>query len=195
MENRTKCASLFGVFFKIGLFTFGGGYAMIPIIQSECVEKRKWITDDELLNVTAIAESTPGPIAINCATYTGYSQRGIAGALCATAGVITPSLIIIYIISMFLDEFLKIKIIANAFHGIKVAVAILIISAAVKMIKQVSKKSPHKKLSIAIIIISLIAMLLINIFSVNFSVFYIVIIFAVVGLAAYLIAGTRGGRA
>lgn len=195
MEQNAKCSSLFGTFFKIGLFTFGGGYAMIPIIQSECVEKRSWITEDELLNVTAIAESTPGPIAINCATYTGYAQRGIRGAIAATAGVVTPSLIIIYIISMFLDDFLKIRIIANAFRGIKVAVAILIISAAIKMIKQISKKSKHKKLSVAIIAISLIAMFLINIFSFKFSVFYIVIIFALVGFVTYLLEKTRGDKA
>ena len=96
---------LFYTFAKIGLFTFGGGYGMIAIVQDECVEKKKWITHEELATVVAIAESTPGPIAINCATYTGYMQAGVPGALCATIGVTLPSFLIIYLISLFFENF------------------------------------------------------------------------------------------
>ena len=106
---------LFLTFFKIGLFTFGGGYAMISIIENNCVEKKKWITHDEMMNITVIAESTPGPIAINCATFVGYKIAGLLGAIAATVGVVIPSFVIIFVISTFLDNFLEIPIIANAF--------------------------------------------------------------------------------
>ena len=131
---------LFLSFAKIGMFTFGGGYAMIALIENECVENKKWITTDDLSTITAIAESTPGPIAINCATFTGYMQAGMAGAVSATLGMITPSFLIIYLISMFFDNFLEITIIASAFKGIKIAVGVLIFQAAVNMIKKMKKK-------------------------------------------------------
>ena len=92
---------LFLTFFEIGLFTFGGGYAMISLIENNCVEKKKWITHDEMMNITVIAESTPGPIAINCATYVGLKKGGFLGALLATLGVVVPSFIIIFLISMY----------------------------------------------------------------------------------------------
>ena len=112
---------LFLTFAKVGLFTFGGGYAMIALIENTCVEKKQWITHDEMMNITVIAESTPGPIAINCATYVGYKQKGFAGALTATIGMILPSFCIIFAISKFLDHFLEITWIAHAFQGIKIA--------------------------------------------------------------------------
>ncbi|MBQ6196730.1 MAG: chromate transporter, partial [Lachnospiraceae bacterium] len=99
---------LFITFAKIGAFTFGGGYAMISIIEQICVETKQWITHDEMMNITVIAESTPGPIAINCATYVGYKQKGVAGAAATTIGVVLPSFIIILLISQFLDRFLEI---------------------------------------------------------------------------------------
>ena len=99
---------LFLTFAKIGLFTFGGGYAMIALIEDICVEKKQWITHDEMMNVTVIAESTPGPIAINCATYVGYKQKGLSGAVAATVGMVLPSFCIIFLISRFLDKFLEI---------------------------------------------------------------------------------------
>ena len=122
---------LFLTFSKIGLFTFGGGYAMIALIEDICVEKKQWITHDEMMNVTVIAESTPGPIAINCATYVGYKQKGLPGAAFATVGIVLPSFCIIFLISMFLDSFLEIPWIAHAFMGIKAAVGILSNSIAV----------------------------------------------------------------
>ena len=130
---------LFLTFAKIGLFTFGG-YAMISMIEYNCVERKQWITHDEMMNVTVIAESTPGPIAINCATFTGYKKAGFIGALAATLGMIVPSFVVIYLISMFLDNFLELAIIANAFKGIKIAVGILILDAAITMIKKMQKK-------------------------------------------------------
>ena len=135
---------LFLTFAKIGLFTFGGGYAMISIIEHNCVEKKGWITHEEMMNMTVIAESTPGPIAINCATFTGYKKAGISGALVATLGMVLPSFTIIYIVSMFLDRFLDLTIIANAFQGIRVAVGILILDAAFRMMKKM-QKTPRQK--------------------------------------------------
>ena len=127
---------LFLIFFKIGLFTFGGGYAMLGIITENCVEKRKWITGEDMMNITVIAETTPGPVAINAATFVGYRTAGIWGAICATLGVVLPSFIIIYVISMFLESFLEIALIANAFKGIKIAVGFLIVQAGLKLTKQ-----------------------------------------------------------
>ena len=131
---------LFFTFVKIGLFTFGGGYAMISMIENNCVEKKAWITHDEMMDVTVIAESTPGPIAINCATFTGYKKAGFLGALVATLGMVVPSFIVIFLISMFLDNFLEITIVANAFKGIKVGVGLLILDAAITMINKMQKK-------------------------------------------------------
>ena len=120
---------LFRVFFRIGLFTFGGGYAMIAIIEEACVEKRRWITREEMDHLIVVAESTPGPIAINCATFVGYRQAGFFGAICATVGMILPSFLVIFAVSRFLDRFLKIPVVGNAFKGIKLAVGILIVDA------------------------------------------------------------------
>lgn len=185
---------LFLTFAKIGLFTFGGGYAMISMIENACVGKKQWITHDDMMNVTVIAESTPGPIAINCATFVGYRQKGFVGALFATLGIVLPSFVIIYLISMFLDNFLEITLIANAFKGIKIAVGILILDAAITMIKKM-----HKKLVPRVIMVcSLMAMLLINIFSLNFSSISLMLAAAVVSLAIFLIQGApaqKGGVA
>ena len=183
---------LFLTFAKIGLFTFGGGYAMISMIEHNCVEKKQWITHDEMMNITVIAESTPGPIAINCATFTGYKKAGIAGSVVSTLGMIVPSFIIIFIISMFLDNFLEFTIIANAFKGIKIAVGILILDAAITMIKKMHKK----KLPRAIMICSCLAMLCINLFALNFSSISLMLIAALVSLSIFIAKGApeqKGG--
>lgn len=172
---------LFWSFAKIGLFTFGGGYAMIPLIEEVCVENKGWITSDELSTVTAIAESTPGPIAINCATFTGYAKGGFAGALSATFGMVLPSFIIIYIISVFFDDFLSIAIIANAFKGIKIGVGILILQAGVNMYK----KMKPGNISLFIFIAALAAMLAVDILAVSFSTIYFLVIAAVFSIAVY----------
>lgn len=134
-----KKLDLFLTFLKIGAFTFGGGYAMIPLIQNEAVEKKKWINEEEMVEIVAIAESTPGPIAINSATFVGYKVAGFWGSLFATLGVILPSLIIISIVSLFFDKFLEIKVIADIFRGVRAGVTVLILSAAIKMFKGVKK--------------------------------------------------------
>ena len=167
-------------FMKIGLFTFGGGYAMIPMIEGICVEEKKWITSDEMLNITVIAESTPGPIAINCSTFVGYQQAGFAGALAATLGIVLPSFAVIYAISLCLDNFLEITVIANAFRGIKAAVGLLIIDAAIKMIRKMKKK----RLSSVIIAASCGAMLLINLLDWKISSISLMLAAAAAGLAA-----------
>lgn len=133
-------AELFLSFAKVGLFTFGGGYAMISMIEHEVVEKKQWISHDDMMNITVVAESTPGPIAINCATYVGYKKSGLAGALTATLGMIMPSFIIIYLISLYFSNFLEIVWFAKAFKGISLAVGILILDAAFGMIKKMQKK-------------------------------------------------------
>ncbi len=176
---------LFLTFAKIGLFTFGGGYAMISMIEDNCVERKKWITHDEMMNVTVIAESTPGPIAINRATFTGYKKAGFSGALAATFGIVVPSFLVIFQISMFLDNFLELTIIANAFKGIKIAVGILILDAAMTMIK----KMPKKKLPRAIMVCSCAAMLSINIFEWDFSSISLMLIAAAVSLTVFIAQG------
>lgn len=183
---------LFFTFAKIGLFTFGGGYAMISVIEQNCVEHKKWITHDEMMNMTVIAESTPGPIAINCATFTGYKRAGFWGAFAATLGVALPSFIIICLISMFLDNFLEFTIIANAFRGIKIAVGILILDAAITMIK----KMPQKRLSQIIMIGACVIMLGINFFALHFSSISLMLIAAAISLSIFIINGApeqKGG--
>ena len=182
--------TIFFTFAKIGLFTFGGGYAMISLIENICVERKKWITHDEMMDVTVIAESTPGPIAINCATYVGYKQRGILGAIAATFGVVLPSFIIIYLISRFLDRFLEIAWIANAFKGIRIAVGILILDAGIKMFRKMKKTI----VPCAILGCSFTAMLLIDIFAWNFSSILLMVIAAVVSVVIFLLRGAPSGK-
>ena len=183
---------LFLTFAKIGLFTFGGGYAMISMIENHCVEIKQWITHDEMMNVTVIAESTPGPIAINCATFAGYKKAGVIGALVATLGIVVPSFVIIFLISMFLDNFMEITLIANAFKGIKIAVGILILDAAITMIKKMNKK----KLPRTIMICSCMVMFCINIFSWNFSSISLMLVAAIISLIFFILNGApeqKGG--
>lgn len=177
---------LFLIFAKIGLFTFGGGYAMISLIENNCVEKKKWITHDEMMNITVIAESTPGPIAINCATYVGYKKAGIVGAIISTLGIVLPSFAVIYLISVFLDNFLEITLIANAFKGIKIAVGFLILDAAISMIKKMPKKILQKTFMIS----SFFLMLIINIFSIKFSSVALMLAAGVISLAIFMVKGT-----
>lgn len=131
---------LFLTFMRIGAFTFGGGYAMISLIEGICVEKKQWITHEEMMDITVIAESTPGPIAINCATYVGYKKGGILGSVIATLAMVIPSFVIIYLVSTVLDNFLLIPMVANAFKGIKIGVGILIFRVALTMVGKMQKK-------------------------------------------------------
>ena len=174
---------LFFTFAKIGLFTFGGGYAMISLIENICVENKKWITHDEMMTVAVIAESTPGPIAINCATYVGYKKGKLQGAIAATLGMVLPSFIIIYLISRFLNHFLEITWVANAFREIKIAVGILIIDAALKMLKKM-KKAP---MQISMVCFAVISMVVINLFSLNISSMVLMLAAAVIGIMVFMI--------
>ncbi len=179
---------LFLTFARIGLFTFGGGYAMISLIERCCVEQRQWITHDEMMNVTVIAESTPGPIAINCATFVGYKQKGLPGAVAATIGMVLPSFCIIFLISVYLDGFLEIAWIAHAFMGIKIAVGLLILDAAIKMIRKMQKKPIPR----TIMLCAFAAMLLIDFFALRVSSITLMLIAAVVSLALFLMKRDPG---
>ncbi|MBP5407503.1 chromate transporter [bacterium] len=178
-------------FMKIGFFTFGGGYAMLSVIEDNCVEKKKWITHDDMMNVTVIAESTPGPIAINCATFIGYRQAGILGSIAATVGIVLPSFAVILIISGFLDNFLEMEVVKSAFRGIKCAVGILIVSAAVTMIKKMKKKP----FPIAVMVLSALAMLVTDLFSLGFSAITIIVFAALLGLSVFAVKRIRERRA
>ena len=174
---------LFLTFAKIGLFTFGGGYAMISLIENICVEKKQWITHDEMMNITVIAESTPGPIAINCATFVGFKKKKFLGALIATVGMILPSFCIIFAISKLLDHFLEITWIAHAFQGIKIAVGILILDAAIKMLQKMQKKPMPKVFMLSVFA----AMLLINIFSVRISSIILMLTAGLISLILFMV--------
>ncbi|MDE7288360.1 MAG: chromate transporter [Oscillospiraceae bacterium] len=176
---------LFLTFAKIGAFTFGGGYAMISLIDKECVENKKWITSDELMEITVIAESTPGPIAINLATYAGYKMAGGMGAAVATLGMILPSFLIIWLISTFMENLLSIEAVAKSFKGIRIAVAVLIIKAALKIIKSMLKKTRHKYISAVIVSIFFGAVIIIDLLSVNFSTIYLIMIAGMFGVVVY----------
>ena len=151
-EKRSRALTLFLTFFKIGAFTFGGGYAMLPLIQREIVEKRKWITNDDILEVVAIAESTPGPIAVNSATFVGYRTGGFSGALLATLGVVLPSFAVILAISFVLREFESLKAVQYAFSGIRAGVLALVLKALWSMYKQ----SPKNAVSYALMAIAFV---------------------------------------
>ena len=177
---------LFLTFAKIGLVTFGGGYAMISVIEDNCVERKKWITHEEMMNMTVIAESTPGPIAINCSTFTGYKIAGFAGAVASTVGVVLPSFTIIFLISLFLDNFLELTLIANAFRGIKIAVGLIILEAAMNMWKKMRQKPLPRKIYLC----AFGAMLVINLLSLKISTITLMLIAGFVSLSITL---TKGG--
>ncbi len=178
-----KYAELFFTMLKIGLFTFGGGYAMIALLGNEFISKKKWIDKDTFLDMVAIAESTPGPIAINAATYIGYTYLGFFGALCATIAVSIPSFIIIYAISLFFDAFLSFPLVGYAFKGIQVCVIYLILSAGHRLLKSM-EKSP---LTIFILISVIFGMLFTSFFAINFSTIYYILISGVIGIFSYLL--------
>ena len=141
-----KKLDLFVTFFKIGAFTFGGGYAMVPLIKSEAADKKGWRREEDMLDILAIAESTPGPIAINSATFVGYKTAGVWGSLCATLGVVLPSFVIIALLGTLLDRFSGLKPVRYAFFGIRAGVLALIVKALLSMYK----KCPKQKLNGAV---------------------------------------------
>lgn len=172
-----KLLQVFWTFFKIGAFTFGGGYAMIPLIQNEAVEKRHWVTDDDILEIVAIAESTPGPIAINSATFVGYRAAGVLGSVCGTLGVVLPSFVIILALSFILQEFQALRAVQYAFFGIRAGVLALLIKALWTMYKKSPKGWP------AYVVMGL-SFLLTAVFSIN-------VIFVIIGCAIFGLVTSR----
>ena len=187
MKKVKGYLSLFLTMLKIGLFTFGGGYAMIALLENEFVEKKKWLEKDEFLDVAAIAESTPGPIAINAATYIGYKNSGVIGSMIATLGICIPSFVIIYAISLFFDAFLSFTLVAYAFKGIQICVIYLILTAGLKMLKQMKKTV----FNMIIISITLICMIVFSLFAVKFSTIFYILISGACGVAVYLLGKIR----
>ena len=179
--------SLFLTMLKIGMFTFGGGYAMIALLENEFVSKKRWIEKNEFLDVAAIAESTPGPIAINAATYIGYKNSGMIGSMIATLGICIPSFVIIYAISLFFDAFLSFTLVAYAFKGIQICVVYLILTAGLKMLKQMKKTT----FNMIIISITLICMIVFSLFAVKFSTIFYILISGICGVVVYLLGKIR----
>ena len=187
MRKIKDYLSLFLTMLKIGLFTFGGGYAMIAMLENEFVEKKKWLDKDEFLDIAAIAESTPGPIAINAATYIGYKNSGMIGSMIATLGICIPSFVIIYAISLFFDAFLSFTLVAYAFKGIQICVIYLILTAGIKMLKQIKKTT----FNVIIISLTLICMIVFSLFAVKFSTIFYILISGACGVAVYLLGKIR----
>jgi chromate transporter len=192
MRRLKPLALLFLSMMKIGLFTFGGGYAMINLLDNEFVVRKKWIDSEEFMDLVTVAESTPGPIAVNCATYIGYKSSGVLGSAVATLGMCIPSFTVIFLISLFFDEFIRISWVASAFRGIQVCVIYLILSAGLKMLRKV-KKTPF---SLTVMSVTFVSMLILSLLSVSFSSLFYVLIFGAAGLFIFAVGciKNRGGE-
>lgn len=183
----SKTGELFGTFFKIGAFTFGGGYAMVALLEHEFVEKKRWLTREEFLDMVAIAESTPGPVAVNSATYIGYKLAGVAGAAASTLAVCLPSFAVIYLISLFFD---RLTVVANAFKGIQACVIYLILSAGVKMLKNL-QRTPFNTAVVAVVLAAMVGC---SVLAVKFSSICCILLCGAAGVLAYAIGqGKKGG--
>lgn len=189
MPKAKKALRMFLVMVKIGLFTFGGGYAMIALLESELVAKRKWLEKDEFLDMIAVAESTPGPVAVNMATFIGYRQGGVAGAAFSTLGVCLPSFLIIFGISFFFDAFLSLSYVSYAFKGIRVCVIYLILSSGWKLLKTM-ERTPFSLLLFGTVFS---ALLIFSLLSVRFSSVLYILLSALAGFFLYLIQKIRKG--
>ena len=172
---------------KIGCSAFGGGYAIIALLENEFISKRNWIDHDEFLDVVAIAESTPGPIAINVATYIGYKLKGVFGAVVATVGMCLPSFVIMYLVSLFYEQLMEITLVAAAFKGIQICVVYLIASAGLKMLKKM-KKTPQ---NIIVFSVTCIGMILCTLFDIHISSVWFILAAGVLGLSIFFIKKTR----
>ena len=179
--------NLFLTFFKLGIFAIGGGPTMLTLLQGELVEKKKWLSNDELMEMTAIAESTPGPIAINLATYLGYKKGGFFGALVSTLGIIITPFVLMFIISLFLEKFLSFEAVKYAFMGVKVGVVFLLLKVSITLVKGLKKDI----FGIILLCSVTIAMLVITIFAINFSAIYFILLGAILGLLVYGIIPKR----
>lgn len=185
-EHKTTprvLGTLFLIFLKIGAFTFGGGLAMIALLEDEFVSKRNWMTKEEFIDMVALSEATPGPIAINAATYVGYTAGGVMGSVLSTLGVIIPSIIIIYCISLFFESFLQLKYVAYAFAGIKACVIYLILSAGIKMFKGLKKNA----FFYVVFAIAFVAYTAVKFFEISFSSVFFILIGGAVGICSYLV--------
>lgn len=189
MPKAKKVLRMFLVMVKIGLFTFGGGYAMIALLESELVAKRKWLEKDEFLDMVAVAESTPGPVAVNMATFIGYRQGGVAGAAFSTLGVCLPSFLIIFGISFFFDAFLSLSYVSYAFKGIRVCVIYLILSSGWKLLKTM-ERTPFSLLLFGTVFS---ALLIFSLLSIRFSSVLYILLSALAGFFLYLIQKIRKG--
>lgn len=183
MKKLLTSLKLMLIMMKTGAFTFGGGYAMISLLYSEFVERQMFLSHGEFMDIVAIAESTPGPIAINISTYIGYKRAGFLGAIFSTLGMCLPSFIIIYVISLFFNDFLSIPWVSSAFRGIQICVIYLILSAGIKMVRQLKKSA----FNIVILIATASLMVIFSIFSVNFSAIFFILISGGLGLLFFLI--------
>ena len=189
-KSLKNLIELFLTFFKLGIFAIGGGPAMLTLIQGEFVEKKKWLNNDELMEMTAIAESTPGPIAINLATYLGYKKGGFLGALVSTLGVIITPFVLMFCISLFLENILSNEAVQYAFMGVKVGVVFLLLKVSITLIKGVKKDW----FGILLLFITTIGMILITIFSINFSAIYFILLGAILGLLVYGVIPKKRGQ-
>lgn len=189
-QEAKSLGTLFFTFFKIGLFTFGGGYAMIALLEEEFIQRRKWLDKDEFLDMAAIAESTPGPVAINSATYLGYKLAKVPGAATATVAVCLPSFLIIYAISLFFEQFTQLTVIANAFKGIQVCVIYLIFSAGVRMLKALDK-SPFATGVLAAVMLVMVGL---SLAGVSVSSILLILLSGAAGVAAWLIGLRKEGK-
>ena len=189
-QEAKSLGTLFFTFFKIGLFTFGGGYAMIALLEEEVIQRRKWLDKDEFLDMAAIAESTPGPVAINSATYLGYKLAKVPGAATATVAVCLPSFLIIYAISLFFEQFTQLTVIANAFKGIQVCVIYLIFSAGVRMLKALDK-SPFATGVLAAVMLVMVGL---SLAGVSVSSILLILLSGAAGVAAWLIGRRKEGK-
>lgn len=190
VQEAKSLRTLFFTFFKIGLFTFGGGYAMIALLEEEFIQRRRWLDKDEFLDMTAIAESTPGPVAINSATYLGYKLAKVPGAATATVAVCLPSFLIIYAISLFFEQFTQLTVIANAFKGIQVCVIYLIFSAGVRMLKALDKSLFATGVLAAVMLV----MVGLSLAGVSVSSILLILLSGAAGVAAWLIGRRKEGK-
>lgn len=185
---------LFLTFARIGMFTFGGGYAMVSLIEHECVERKQWLTLDEMMDITVIAESTPGPIAINCATYTGYKKAGIKGAVTATVGMILPSFFVILLLCRVGDNVFNYGYGARAFKGIRVAVGFLIMQAGITMTGKMMRKTPHKRISLGFAGAYFFCVLIFRTMGVEYSSVCLIVSSGILGLFVFGLPGRKGEK-
>lgn len=178
-KKYEKLIKLFLTFLKIGAFTFGGGYAMIPLIHREIVEKHKYLKDDEMLDMVAISESTPGPLAVNIATFVGYRTASIIGAVISTFALVLPSFIIITLIAMFFNKFAEYEVVKFAFNGIRICVLVLMSKAIVTLWKPCPKGAiPYTIIALAFITVTFF----------NINAIIVIICSGAIGVASYLLA-------